>query len=31
MEDPWGPWKIAKLRTFRERVVLFAGGGFWAS
>jgi hypothetical protein len=24
MEDPWGPWKLARLRTFRERVVLFA-------
>ncbi len=24
MEDPWGAWKIAKLRTFRERKVLFA-------
>jgi len=24
MDDPWGPWKLAKLRTFRERKVLFA-------
>ncbi len=23
MEDPWGAWKLAKLRTFRERKVLF--------
>jgi hypothetical protein len=24
LDDPWGPWKIAKLRTFRERKFLFA-------
>jgi hypothetical protein len=24
LDDPWGPWKIAKLQTFRERKVLFA-------
>lgn len=24
MDDPWGPWKLARLKTFRERKVLFA-------
>ena len=24
LDDPWGPWKIAKLRTFHERKFLFA-------
>ncbi len=24
LDDPWGAWKIAKLRTFRARKVLFA-------
>ncbi len=23
LDDPWGPWKLARLHTFRERKVLF--------
>jgi hypothetical protein len=24
LDDPWGPWKLARLRTFHERKFLFA-------
>lgn len=26
LEDPWGEWKLARLRTFRERVWLYVAG-----